>query len=116
MSDHIRISEAKFWHGYKGNHGLITRPEESYRVSKYICDHRNPERGPMFQLGTTGKWMNKENPQAIYEVENSNSAEIWIWILTYSKKGSERPEKISFLLMFLIHRTHHCVKKHLLQP
>jgi hypothetical protein len=26
--------------------GLITRPEESYRVSKYMCDHRNPERGP----------------------------------------------------------------------
>jgi hypothetical protein len=33
------------------------RPEESYRVSKYMCDHRNPERGPMFQFGTKGKWM-----------------------------------------------------------
>jgi hypothetical protein len=32
--------------------GLITRPEESYRVSNYMCDHTNPERGPMFQLGT----------------------------------------------------------------
>jgi hypothetical protein len=31
--------------------GLITRPEESYRVS-CMCDHRNPERGPMFQMGT----------------------------------------------------------------
>jgi hypothetical protein len=20
-----------------------------------MCDHRNPERGPMFQIGTTGK-------------------------------------------------------------
>jgi hypothetical protein len=20
-----------------------------------MCDHRNPERGPMFQMGTTGK-------------------------------------------------------------
>jgi hypothetical protein len=26
---------------------LITRPEESYRVSEYMCDHRNPERGPV---------------------------------------------------------------------
>jgi hypothetical protein len=32
--------------------GLISRPEESYRVSKCMCNHRNPERGPMFQLGT----------------------------------------------------------------
>jgi hypothetical protein len=24
-----------------------------------ICDDRNPERGPMFQLGTTGKGRNK---------------------------------------------------------
>jgi hypothetical protein len=31
--------------------GLITRPQESYRVSKYMCDHRNSERGPMFQVG-----------------------------------------------------------------
>jgi hypothetical protein len=23
-----------------------------------MCDHRNPERGSIFQLGTTGKWMN----------------------------------------------------------
>jgi hypothetical protein len=35
----------------------ITRAEETYRVSKYMCDHRNPERGPMFQLGTTGKML-----------------------------------------------------------
>jgi hypothetical protein len=26
--------------------GLITRPEESYRVSSCMCDHRNPARGP----------------------------------------------------------------------
>jgi hypothetical protein len=39
--------------------GLITRPEESYRVSNCIRDHRNPDRGPMFHLGTKGKWMNK---------------------------------------------------------
>jgi hypothetical protein len=25
--------------------GLITRPEESYRVSVCVCDHRNPEKG-----------------------------------------------------------------------
>jgi hypothetical protein len=31
--------------------GLITRPEESYRVSNCMYDHRNPERGPMFQAG-----------------------------------------------------------------
>jgi hypothetical protein len=31
--------------------GLITRPEESYHVSNCMCDHRNPERGPMFQVG-----------------------------------------------------------------
>jgi hypothetical protein len=30
--------------------GLITRPEESYRVFKYMCHHRNLERGPMFQM------------------------------------------------------------------
>jgi hypothetical protein len=35
--------------------GLITHPEESYRVSKYVCDHRNPERGPIFQTGIAGK-------------------------------------------------------------
>jgi hypothetical protein len=39
--------------------GLITRPEESYRASKYMCDHRNPESGPVFQMGTTGKLMNE---------------------------------------------------------
>jgi hypothetical protein len=31
--------------------GLITRPEESYRVANCVCDHRNPERGPVFQVG-----------------------------------------------------------------
>jgi hypothetical protein len=35
--------------------GLITRPEESYRVSNCVCDHRNPERGPMFQVGNYRK-------------------------------------------------------------
>jgi hypothetical protein len=35
--------------------GLITRPEESYRASNYMCDHINPESGPMFQLGTYRK-------------------------------------------------------------
>jgi hypothetical protein len=25
-------------------YGLITRPEESYRVSVCVCDHRNPEK------------------------------------------------------------------------
>jgi hypothetical protein len=39
--------------------GLITRPEESYRVS--VCDHRNPERVPMFQVGN-GRKMNEFNP------------------------------------------------------
>jgi hypothetical protein len=39
--------------------GLITRPEESYRVSRYICDHRNLERGPMFQVWDERK-MNDE--------------------------------------------------------
>jgi hypothetical protein len=38
--------------------GLITRPEESYRVSNCMHDHTNPERGPVFQLGTKGKLMN----------------------------------------------------------
>jgi hypothetical protein len=35
--------------------GLITRPEEFYRVSNCICDHRNPEKDPMFQVGDYGK-------------------------------------------------------------
>jgi hypothetical protein len=35
--------------------GLITRPEESYRVSKDMCDHRNPERDHMFQVGNERK-------------------------------------------------------------
>jgi hypothetical protein len=35
--------------------GLITRPEESYRVSLYVCDQRNPESGPMFQVGNDRK-------------------------------------------------------------
>jgi hypothetical protein len=37
--------------------GLIARPEESYRVSNCMCDHRNPERGPLFQVGND--WMNE---------------------------------------------------------
>jgi hypothetical protein len=28
---------------------LIARPEESFCVSNCMCDHRNPERGPVFQ-------------------------------------------------------------------
>jgi hypothetical protein len=44
---------------------LITRPEESYRVFKYVCDHRNPERGPMFQLGTYRK-MNDDSLLVVY--------------------------------------------------
>jgi hypothetical protein len=36
---------------------LITRPEESYHVSKCMCDHRNPERGPMFQVEKDRKMM-----------------------------------------------------------
>jgi hypothetical protein len=28
-------------------------------VSVCVCDHRNPERGSMFQLGTTGKLKNE---------------------------------------------------------
>jgi hypothetical protein len=32
--------------------GLITRPEEPYRVSKCMCHRSNPERGLIFQLGT----------------------------------------------------------------
>jgi hypothetical protein len=39
--------------------GLITRPEESYRVYNCMCDHSNPERGPMFQAGSDRK-MNKD--------------------------------------------------------
>jgi hypothetical protein len=35
--------------------GLITRPEESYRVSNCMCDHRNPLRGLMFQVGNDRK-------------------------------------------------------------
>jgi hypothetical protein len=35
--------------------GLSTRPEESYRVSKCMCDQRNPEREPMFQAGNERK-------------------------------------------------------------
>jgi hypothetical protein len=32
--------------------GLITRPEEIYLMFNCMCDHRNLERGPMFQFGT----------------------------------------------------------------
>jgi hypothetical protein len=35
--------------------GLITSPEKSNRVSNCISDHRIPERGPMFHLGTYRK-------------------------------------------------------------
>jgi hypothetical protein len=31
--------------------GLMTRPEESYRVSNRMCDHRNPEKGPYVPAG-----------------------------------------------------------------
>jgi hypothetical protein len=33
------------------SNGLSTHPEESYCVSSCMCDHRNPKRGPMFQVG-----------------------------------------------------------------
>jgi hypothetical protein len=48
--------------------GLITRPEESYRVSKYMCDHRNPKRGPMFQAGNERKMMTRQLPAALLGV------------------------------------------------
>jgi hypothetical protein len=35
--------------------GLITCPEESYRMPNCMCDHRNPKRGSMFKLGTYRK-------------------------------------------------------------
>jgi hypothetical protein len=38
--------------------GLITRPEKSYRVSKYMCDHRNPERALCSSWEPTGERMN----------------------------------------------------------
>jgi hypothetical protein len=44
--------------------GLITRSEESYRVSNCMCGQRNPERGPMFQAGNERKmneWMNESH-------------------------------------------------------
>jgi hypothetical protein len=34
--------------------GLITRPEESYRVSKYMCDPGTPKRALCSKLGTKG--------------------------------------------------------------
>jgi hypothetical protein len=37
--------------------GLITRTEESYRVSECMWGHRNPERGP--KLGMKGKGMSE---------------------------------------------------------
>jgi hypothetical protein len=40
--------------------GLITRTEESYRVSNCMCDHRNTERGRIFQVGNDRK-MNEYN-------------------------------------------------------
>jgi hypothetical protein len=60
--------------------GLITRPEESYRVSKYMCDHRNPERGPLFHVG------------------NKRKVNEWIYMLRkryyqyYPHKRSSRPQ------------------------
>jgi hypothetical protein len=38
--------------------GLITHPEDTYRLSNCVCDHRNLERGPMFHWEPTGQWMN----------------------------------------------------------
>jgi hypothetical protein len=31
----------------------------SCSVSEYMCDHKIPERGPMFRMGNTGKLMNE---------------------------------------------------------
>jgi hypothetical protein len=47
--------------------GLITLPEESYRVSNCMYDHRNPERGPMFQDGNDRK-MNTDVEREIKRV------------------------------------------------
>jgi hypothetical protein len=52
--------------------GLITRPEESYRVSVCVWS-RNPERGPMFELGTTGKWMNEWRVFTVHGFSEANS-------------------------------------------
>jgi hypothetical protein len=57
---------------------LITRLNESYRVSNCMCDHRNPERGPVFQLETTRKW--KEGNKYIY----SSIREVPILLLVIS--------------------------------
>jgi hypothetical protein len=44
--------------------GLITRPEESYRVSICMCDHRNPERGGQRSvLDYKRLWMNETMSQ-----------------------------------------------------
>jgi hypothetical protein len=40
--------------------GLITPPEESYRVSNCMCDHRNPQKGPYVQ-----SWKRKENDEHV---------------------------------------------------
>jgi hypothetical protein len=42
--------------------GLITRPEEFYRASNCMYDHRSPERGPMFLVGNDRKIMNENEP------------------------------------------------------
>jgi hypothetical protein len=55
--------------------GLITRPEESYHVSKCMCDHRNPERGPIFQLGTYRK--NECIGKRRYETEEQKHIPVW---------------------------------------
>jgi hypothetical protein len=47
--------------------GLISRPEESYRVSNCMCDHRNPERGPMFQDGKDRKANERMNESYMLE-------------------------------------------------
>jgi hypothetical protein len=39
--------------------GLITRPEESYRGSNCMCDHRNPERVLCSSWEPKGKLMNE---------------------------------------------------------
>jgi hypothetical protein len=52
---------------------LITRPEESYRVSNYMCDNRNPERGPMFQFGTYRK-MNEWIPRLTLLIRSGETA------------------------------------------
>jgi hypothetical protein len=78
--------------------GLITRPEEPCRVSNCMCDHRNPERGLVFQLGTYRK-INEWKLNMIAGPDDGGSMHDWNVGLLPQAYTALHPRKLSIFIL-----------------